>query len=76
MRALPTHLFGQGAGTINFCRMLGGAFGNLNLITVYLERRTQLHAEMLRGHSWMAAAPRWRPAACWRTLCPRAARRR
>lgn len=46
MRALPPHLFGQGAGTINFCRMLGGAFGT-NLLAVFLERRTQLHAEVL-----------------------------
>jgi len=46
MRALPPSLFGQGAGAINFFRMLGGAFGT-NLIAVYLERRTQLHAETL-----------------------------
>ncbi len=46
MRALPPRLFGQGAGSINFMRMLGGAFGT-NLLAVYLERRTQLHAETL-----------------------------
>ena len=46
MRALPLHLLGQGAGTINFFRMLGGAFGT-NLIAVFLERRTQLHADQL-----------------------------
>ena len=46
MRALPPALFGQGAGAINFFRMLGGAFGT-NLIAVHLERRTQLHAETL-----------------------------
>jgi len=46
MRALPPELFGQGAGAINFFRMLGGAFGT-NLLSVYLERRTQLHAETL-----------------------------
>ena len=46
MRALPPALFGQGAGTINFFRMLGGAFGT-NLIAVHLERRTQLHADLL-----------------------------
>jgi MFS transporter, DHA2 family, multidrug resistance protein len=46
MRALPPALFGQGAGAINFFRMLGGAFGT-NLIAVHLERRTQLHADLL-----------------------------
>ncbi len=46
MRALPPRLFGQGAGSINFVRMLGGAFGT-NLLAVFLERRTQLHAEAL-----------------------------
>ena len=49
MRALPPRLFGQGAGSINFMRMLGGAFGT-NLLAVYLERRTQLHAEALNSH--------------------------
>ncbi len=48
MRALPVPLFGQGAGTINFCRMLGGAFGT-NLLSVLLERRGQWHAEMLNA---------------------------
>ena len=48
MRALPPRLFGQGAGSINFVRMLGGAFGT-NLLAVLLERRTQLHAEALNG---------------------------
>nr|WP_314075164.1 DHA2 family efflux MFS transporter permease subunit [uncultured Roseococcus sp.] len=48
MRALPITLLGQGAGSINFCRMLGGAFGT-NLLAVYMERRTQLHAEGLNA---------------------------
>ncbi len=48
MRALPPMLFGQGAGAINFCRMLGGAFGT-NLLSIFLERRTQLHADMLNA---------------------------
>jgi EmrB/QacA subfamily drug resistance transporter len=48
MRALPPTLFGQGAGAINFFRMLGGAFGT-NLLAVFLERRTQLHADMLNA---------------------------
>lgn len=46
MRALPARLFGQGAGAINFCRMLGGAFGT-NLLAVTLERRTEFHAQAL-----------------------------
>ncbi len=46
MRALPPHLLGQGAGGINFFRMLGGALGT-NLIAVFMERRTQFHAEAL-----------------------------
>ncbi len=46
MRALPPRLFGQGAGTINFMRMLGGAFG-INLLAIFMERRHQLHVETL-----------------------------
>ncbi|WP_421991327.1 MDR family MFS transporter [Roseococcus sp.] len=46
MRALPPSLLGQGAGSINFFRMLGGAFGT-NLLAVYMERRTQQHADSL-----------------------------
>ena len=48
MRALPPSMIGQGAGAINFCRMLGGAFGT-NLLAVLLERRTQYHADVLHG---------------------------
>ncbi len=48
MRALPPALLGQGAGGINFFRMLGGAFGT-NLLSVHLERRTQHHAEGLNA---------------------------
>ncbi len=48
MRALPPSLLGQGAGSINFCRMLGGAFGT-NLLAVYMERQTQMHAEGLNA---------------------------
>jgi hypothetical protein len=60
MRALPSRLFGQGAGTINFIRMLGGAFGT-NLLTVLLERRTQLYADMLNAQvdgGWMTLEAR------------------
>jgi DHA2 family multidrug resistance protein len=48
MRALPPSLLGQGAGSINFFRMLGGAFGT-NLLAVYMERRTQMHADGLNS---------------------------
>ncbi|MDB5382870.1 MAG: Drug resistance transporter, EmrB/QacA subfamily [Rhodospirillales bacterium] len=48
LRALPPQMIGQGAGTINFCRMLGGAFGT-NLLAILLERRTELHAEALNA---------------------------
>jgi EmrB/QacA subfamily drug resistance transporter len=48
MRALPPPLFGQGAGAINFFRMLGGAFGT-NLLSIHLEQRTQAHAEALNA---------------------------
>ncbi len=48
LRALPPAMIGQGAGTINFCRMLGGAFGT-NLLAILLERRTELHAEALNA---------------------------
>jgi len=48
MRALPQHLLGQGAGSINFFRMLGGAFGT-NLLAVFMERRGQFHAEAQWG---------------------------
>ncbi|WP_207537353.1 DHA2 family efflux MFS transporter permease subunit [Sabulicella rubraurantiaca] len=48
MRALPAALLAQGAGAINFFRMLGGAFGT-NLLAVHLERRTAHHAEALNA---------------------------
>lgn len=48
MRALPPALFGQGAGSINFFRMLGGAFGT-NLLAVHLEQRSQMHGEALNA---------------------------
>jgi hypothetical protein len=60
MRALPPRFLGQGAGTINFCRMLGGAFGT-NLLAVLLERRSQLHAEALNAGvdgGWMTLEAR------------------
>jgi MFS transporter, DHA2 family, multidrug resistance protein len=46
LRPLPLHLLAQGAGAINFLRQLGGAFG-VNLLTIYLMQRTDLHTQML-----------------------------
>ncbi|MCD1628181.1 DHA2 family efflux MFS transporter permease subunit [Seohaeicola saemankumensis] len=44
LQALPRHLLGQGSGASNFIRQLGGAFG-VNLLTVFIERRTVMHAD-------------------------------
>jgi EmrB/QacA subfamily drug resistance transporter len=46
LRVLRRDLVAQGAGAVNFVRQLGGAFG-VNLLAVFLERRTALHAEAL-----------------------------
>ncbi len=46
LRPLPLHLLAQGSGAINFLRQLGGAFG-VNLITIYLIHRTDVHAHEL-----------------------------
>jgi hypothetical protein len=42
---LPAEL-GQGSGMINFFRQLGGAFG-VNLLSVYLDRRTFFYSDVL-----------------------------
>lgn len=44
LNVLPPHLLGQGSGTSNFIRQLGGAFG-VNLLSIFVERRTILHAD-------------------------------
>lgn len=44
LMVLPRHLLGQGSGASNFIRQLGGAFG-VNLLTVFIERRTVMHAD-------------------------------
>ena len=44
LKVLPRHLLGQGSGASNFIRQLGGAFG-VNLLTVFIERRTVMHAD-------------------------------
>lgn len=46
LKVLPRDLIGQGSGAMNFVRQLGGAFG-VNLLSVFLERRTMLHADAL-----------------------------
>jgi hypothetical protein len=46
LRVLPRGLIAQGSGAVNFVRQLGGAFG-VNLLAVFLERRTAFHAEAL-----------------------------
>lgn len=44
LKTLPRDLIGQGSGAMNFIRQLGGAFG-VNLLSVFMERRTMLHAD-------------------------------
>ena len=44
LKVLPAKLVAQGSGAINFIRQLGGAFG-VNLLAVFLERRTVMHAD-------------------------------
>lgn len=46
LRGLPRALMGQGSGAVNFIRQLGGAFG-VNLLAVFMERRTMLHADAM-----------------------------
>ena len=48
LKVLPPHLLGQGSGASNFIRQLGGAFG-VNLLTVFIERRTIMHADAFAG---------------------------
>ena len=44
--AVPEDRLGQGPGTINFFRQLGGAFG-INTLVALLERRTGFHADAM-----------------------------
>ena len=46
LQVLPGELVGQGSGAGNFIRQLGGAFG-VNLLAIFLERRTLFHADAL-----------------------------
>lgn len=43
MRALPPETLNNGSGTINFIRLMGGAFG-VNLLVVFMEQRIEFHA--------------------------------
>ena len=44
--AVPEDRLGQGTGTINFFRQLGGAFG-INTLVALLERRTEFHVDAM-----------------------------
>ena len=44
--ALPPDKLNNGSGTINFIRLMGGAFG-VNLLVVFMEQRTEFHAAAL-----------------------------
>jgi len=46
LRALPMSMLGQGAGTINFVRQLGGALG-VNLLAIALDHQTQQYTQAL-----------------------------
>ncbi|KAA5607172.1 DHA2 family efflux MFS transporter permease subunit [Roseospira marina] len=46
LRALPLRFLGQGAGTINFVRQLGGALG-VNLLAIALTHQSQQHTDAL-----------------------------
>ena len=46
LRALPPRWVGQGSGAVNFARQFGGALG-VNLLSIHLERQTQLYAQAL-----------------------------
>jgi DHA2 family multidrug resistance protein len=43
LSALPPDQLDQGAGTINFVRLMGGAFG-VNTLVVFMEQRTEFHS--------------------------------
>ncbi len=55
LRPLPLTLLPHGAGTINFLRQLGGAFG-VNLLTIYLQQRTGIHVHTLAATQTSANA--------------------
>lgn len=53
LRTLQSQLLRQGAGMINFCRQMGGAFG-VNLLSVMLDRRTFYHGDALTSQETSA----------------------
>ena len=46
LSALPPDKLNNGSGTINFVRLMGGAFG-VNLLVVFMEQRTEFHSSVL-----------------------------
>jgi MFS transporter, DHA2 family, multidrug resistance protein len=46
LKALPPEKLNQGAGTLNFVRQIGGAFG-INALVVIISYRTQFHSEAM-----------------------------
>jgi DHA2 family multidrug resistance protein len=46
LAALPPDKLNNGSGTINFVRLMGGAFG-VNLLVVFMEQRTEFHLNAL-----------------------------
>ena len=43
LKALPPEQLNNGSGSINFIRLMGGAFG-VNTLVVFMEQRTEFHA--------------------------------
>ena len=43
LKALPPEQLNNGSGSINFVRLMGGAFG-VNTLVVFMEQRTEFHA--------------------------------
>lgn len=46
LSALPPDKLNNGSGTINFVRLMGGAFG-VNLLVVFIEQRTEFYSSVL-----------------------------
>ena len=46
LRSLPPGQLEQGSGTVNFVRLMGGACG-VNTLVVFMERRSEFHADAL-----------------------------
>ncbi len=48
LRALPPEQLNNGSGSINFIRLMGGAFG-VNLLVVFMEQRIEFHSTALNA---------------------------